>query len=566
MPLGGGIFVEFMRLPHTGELNSYLVFRDGMGDARVIAGASESFTGDASGGLEIDQPVETSRAAYGPANSPRTRQAVKLPTGERAPEEVWRQMTAEAEALRRTGRVDNVMGNTKVVNAINRGLLDNAGVDWQSHIDVNKLSNMTGFDDASAEPVIQALRAARPPSQPEARFIRASFSPDTEKPEPVPAPTTIRATAQPPSQPEITPELSAKAEAESGGKGSTVLIGGSGVDDLREAMGEPRAIEGSRGLDDEAEDELSSPRTTGKPGSNDEPPAPSVMIDDHNLAEKKNEIFGENGVPYKAFGFSEEGVQKLGLAEDEFNGFLTRMVLSATSNDPADHIAMRREIAQTIGPRNRHVASRLGNWYSRLIQEGPGVFTPYRREVEREEGNKQNTPARSLLPELPDTVSEEEIKKWLHGRESLVELFGLDPERVKHIPKDKLDAMLVQILEARSRKDYNFTRAVENKMYKVFGIRGAAIRRHVNRVLEKDRDDVLPETFKNLPTEELIKKYKLMKRSQFAKEVGLAVVGTMGPLGSVASFAGSQRLGHQLTSLEKELFKRGICSTGLVQD
>ena len=146
MPLGSGIFVEFMRLPRTGELNSYLVFRDGMGDARVIAGAPESFTGDTSGGLEIDQPVETSRAAYGPANSPRTRQAVKLPTGGRAPEEVWGQMIAEAEALRRTGRVDDVMGNTKVVNAINRGLLDNAGVDWQSHIGANKLVHMTGFE------------------------------------------------------------------------------------------------------------------------------------------------------------------------------------------------------------------------------------------------------------------------------------------------------------------------------------------------------------------------------------------------------------------------------------
>ncbi len=42
MPPGRGLYLESIRRPRTGKLKLYLVHRDGMGDARVIAGAPES--------------------------------------------------------------------------------------------------------------------------------------------------------------------------------------------------------------------------------------------------------------------------------------------------------------------------------------------------------------------------------------------------------------------------------------------------------------------------------------------------------------------------------------------
>ena len=217
---------------------------------------------------------------------------------------------------------------------------------------------------------------------------------------------------------------------------------------------------------------------------------------------------------------------------------------------------MRREIAQTIGPRNRYVASRLGNWYSRLIQEGPGVFTPYRREVEREEGNKQNTPARSLLPELPDTVSEDEIKKWLHGRESLVELFGLDPEQVKDIPKEKLDALLVQILNVRPQKKNGFQgivykEAVKKKIYDTFSLRNPNLEARLFEGLKYVEMDPNWMNYRYLSVEDLKKERERIKQMEPYLE-------TMDFAPFPASVIMSRGSKNQQKTLNDEFKRRGV--------
>lgn len=146
MPLGRGLYLEYIRRPYTGDLNAYLVFRDGGGGTRVIAGAPESFTGDESGGLEIDQPVQESRAAYGPAHSSRTRQSTALPTGEQTPEAAWEALTEAAKDLRRRGLSEDVMADNRRANRITRSLMDAAGIPWGRVVGANKLYHLPGFD------------------------------------------------------------------------------------------------------------------------------------------------------------------------------------------------------------------------------------------------------------------------------------------------------------------------------------------------------------------------------------------------------------------------------------
>ena len=451
MPLGGGIFVEFMRLPHTGELNSYLVYRDGMGDARVIAGTPESFTGDTSGGLEIDQPVETSRAAYGPANSPRTRQAVKLPTGGRAPEEVWGQMIAEADALRRTGRVDDVMGNTKVVNAINRGLLDNAGVDWQSHIGANKLVHMTGFDDGSAEPIKQALRSARPLSQ-------AGITPD---------------------------DLEGR-EITSRGKGSKVLKGGSGADDLRGSMDEPRASAGSRGFDDEAEDERGLFERFGdRFKSWTEPPErPGVVID---LPPREE----WNVVPTEEF-------------QDQY-------------------IEPRRETAPVPA---------------------------------KDEGRDESGPKASVTSDSPKPTnrnSDSEAQKWMKELHvpSLSKHFGLSVKRMQSspVPEKELNALMVRILEAGSKRDKAFTDAVEEEIYETLQPRDDPVMSHLIQELDKvTSEDIPPVAYKYLTTEHLIKEFAKSHRNKILKNI----------FGELVPVGGSRPGARQQRDFDVEFCRRGL--------
>ena len=527
MPLGGGIFVEFMRLPRTGELNSYLVYRDGMGDARVIAGAPESFMGGASGALEIDQPVETSRAAYGPANSPRTRQAVKLPTGERAPEEVWGQMTAEAKALRRTGRVDNVMGNTKVVNAINRGLLDNAGVDWQPYIGANKLSDMTGFDAASAEPVKQALRSARAPSQTE-----------------------------------IAPEPPKSENTRSRREGSTVLKGEAPVSGYEEALDALGEGEGPWGFDDETVDEpkavQAAPIYTGEPVRLNEPPVHGVTLGDAYPVEKLRQVFGEKGVPHEAFGLPEERVKNLEIPEDLFNGLLVQVYEAGTTRaDTAFRKAVRHKIERLVGSRDPEMANHLLKKLSEFYETGAKDIDAYRRAVDGEDKGEDEQAAsdKPLLPELPDTVSEEEIKKWLHGRESLVELFGLDPEQVKDIPKDKLDALLVQILNVRSKKqnllqEILYKEAVKKKIYDTFSLRNPKFEARLLEELKYIEMDPNWMNYRYLSVEDLKKeKEKIKKKEPYFEIMDFAP--------NPASVIMSRGRKNQQKTLDDEFKKRG---------
>lgn len=304
---------------------------------------------------------------------------------------------------------------------------------------------MKGFDAESAEPIKQALRAARPPSQPEARFIRASFSPDTEKPEPVPAPTTIRATAQPPSQPEITPEPPEEG-AKSRRKGSTVLKGDPGV----------------RGL----------------PGAMD-----------------------ALGVGQGPWGFDDDGPNK---------------------PEGSDRVS---------------------------------VPTPYQSGGRAED--KHSPSGRSHLPNLSDAATEEGVQKRLHGRGSLAELFGIDPERIKHIPERKLNTLLVQIMEAKpTSSTYNMD--VRNKIYEVIGYDDLELAVYLDEELSRMiHESKHAGIYKYLPTENLVQIYKDKTGKSIVKTIADLAAGEISGVGKALSYL---KLGsdEQIDTLVYEFDKRGV--------
>ncbi len=98
-----GIYIEFKPVQSTddvgvlGKVHSYLVFRDGIGNARVIRGGLPApETIDAIGrsfiggdiNVQADIPLQRSKDRYGPDDTPQSRHARKLDLGGREPEDV----------------------------------------------------------------------------------------------------------------------------------------------------------------------------------------------------------------------------------------------------------------------------------------------------------------------------------------------------------------------------------------------------------------------------------------------------------------------------------------------
>lgn len=108
-----GIYVEAKRLP-TGHWHAYLVYRDGKGNARVIRGHPEgseekggnaAFLGSFFGGnleLEVDKPLQDSRDAYKPGETPEIRRSRRLDIGDRDPAAVWGVMVGHGRKLKKT--------------------------------------------------------------------------------------------------------------------------------------------------------------------------------------------------------------------------------------------------------------------------------------------------------------------------------------------------------------------------------------------------------------------------------------------------------------------------------
>lgn len=110
-----GIFVEANRL-WSGHWHAYLVYRDGNGNARVIRGhpegSGEKFTPPSGpignsvlGGnleLEVDKPLQDSRDAYKPGETPETRRSRRLDIGDRDPAAVWGVMVGHGRKLKKT--------------------------------------------------------------------------------------------------------------------------------------------------------------------------------------------------------------------------------------------------------------------------------------------------------------------------------------------------------------------------------------------------------------------------------------------------------------------------------
>lgn len=122
-----GIFVEavpvisdkkfpYINLVTGPKWHAYLVYRDGNGNARVIRGhpegSGENFAPPSGamgntvlGGnlaLEVDKPLQDSRDAYKPGETPETRRSRRLDIGDRDPAAVWADMVAQGRKLANT--------------------------------------------------------------------------------------------------------------------------------------------------------------------------------------------------------------------------------------------------------------------------------------------------------------------------------------------------------------------------------------------------------------------------------------------------------------------------------
>ncbi len=158
-----GIYIEFGPAQSSGvevldKLHSYLVFRDGKGNARVIRGGppgedfepvKAGFGGDIE--VQADIPLRRSKDRYGPDDTPQSRDARKLDLGGREPEEVWKGMVKRAKAINGAGIDYDIW--TQNSNSVTRAALEAGGVDPQKSIPpgIDK-GDLTGFDNDLSKP------------------------------------------------------------------------------------------------------------------------------------------------------------------------------------------------------------------------------------------------------------------------------------------------------------------------------------------------------------------------------------------------------------------------------
>ncbi|MCZ6607786.1 MAG: hypothetical protein O7A64_08990 [Alphaproteobacteria bacterium] len=161
-----GIYIEIKSVQLTddigvfGKLHSYLVFRDGKGNARVIRGGPpagkslKAFAKAAAGGdieVQADVALQRSKDRYGPDDTPQSRHARKLDLGGREPEEVWKGMVERAKAINGAEIDYDVI--TQNSNSVTRAALESGRVDPNKSIPpgIDK-GDLTGFDNDLSKP------------------------------------------------------------------------------------------------------------------------------------------------------------------------------------------------------------------------------------------------------------------------------------------------------------------------------------------------------------------------------------------------------------------------------
>ena len=158
-----GIYIEFGPAQSGGvevldKLHSYLVFRDGKGNARVIRGGPtgkgiEALKAGFGGDIEVqaDIPLQRSKDKYGPDDTPQSRHARKLDLGGREPEEVWKGMVERAKAINGAEIDYDVI--TQNSNSVTRAALESGRVDPNKSIPprIDK-DRLNGFDNDLSKP------------------------------------------------------------------------------------------------------------------------------------------------------------------------------------------------------------------------------------------------------------------------------------------------------------------------------------------------------------------------------------------------------------------------------
>ncbi|MCH7646536.1 MAG: hypothetical protein IH788_04985, partial [Nitrospinae bacterium] len=161
-----GIYIEIKPAQLTdvvgvfGKAHSYLVFRDGKGNARVIRGglpapetADKLIRMVGGGDIEVqaDIPLQRSKDRYGPDDTPQSRHARKLDLGGREPEDVWKGMVARAKAI--NGAEIDYDVWTQNSNSVTRAALEAGGVDPNKSIPAGiDKGDLTGFDNDLSKP------------------------------------------------------------------------------------------------------------------------------------------------------------------------------------------------------------------------------------------------------------------------------------------------------------------------------------------------------------------------------------------------------------------------------
>lgn len=154
-----GIYLEVNNIssvtPSLGKRHSYLVYRDGKGNERVIRGGPASMLGWLVGGdikVEADVPLSQSIDCYAPGEKPGSRPSRKLDLGGRAAETVWADMVKEAKRID-GGQLDYDVNPPQTSNSVTRALLKAGRIDADKALPPGITKDrLTGFDNDLSVP------------------------------------------------------------------------------------------------------------------------------------------------------------------------------------------------------------------------------------------------------------------------------------------------------------------------------------------------------------------------------------------------------------------------------
>ncbi|NQV82186.1 MAG: hypothetical protein HQ494_00075 [Rhodospirillales bacterium] len=207
-----GIYIEFSQIPTTNPppggrddyLHTYIVYRDGRGRAWAIRGgpsglddknlprsAAEILKFGPGGKIEVqaDFPLNKSKDAYKPGETPEDHQATKLNIGTRDPKQVFDQMARKAEEVHDLNIDYDINAKEgfdspdQNSNSLTRAVLEDVGIDPKTAIpeDIDR-TRIPGFENDLKEAQVEARRERNRPNPIEGEIG------GTEDQKPTPAP------------------------------------------------------------------------------------------------------------------------------------------------------------------------------------------------------------------------------------------------------------------------------------------------------------------------------------------------------------------------------------------